>query len=211
MAGQDLIERLLSGVAARDPHRAFGVTAALSPSNLRRECRRNQALFHQDRGNALAVSQIANACADVMCDRVPVLSGEIVATAIDLLREIRQRTEQEQWAKLMQEWREGDKKARVDRVVTVENKRKAEVLLGTFERVPRSDASPAADVRAVFQRAFGVSNHEAGWLMKELGIRGIMNYKRLKVAIVDGIGLKIPAKTDGCTECPMCGYGWKTP
>ena len=211
MARQDLIERLLSGVTTGDPYTTIKVIWTLPPSQLKRECRRYQATFHQDRGNLLAVSQIANACADVICHRALVLSGEIVATAMELLQQVTQRVRQEQWAKIMQEWRDGDKQARIDRVTTPENNRKASLLLSSFERVKRSEATPHADVRSVFQRAFALTNHEAGWLMRAVGISSATNYKRLKVAIVDGIGLKIPTKTDGCAECPMCGYCWKSP
>ena len=155
-----MVNELLSGVAARDPYRAFGINATLPPPQLRRECRRKQAMFHQDRGNSLVVSQLANACADVLCDRVPMLEEGLVGTALELLREDRQRTGQEQWATLMKEWRDRDKRARIERVLTPANKEKASLLLASFERVKRSEATPHADVRAVFQRAFGLTNKE---------------------------------------------------
>ena len=104
MASQDMVKELLSCVAAGDPYGAFGINDTLPPPQLRRECRRKQVVFHQDRGNLLVVSQLANACADVLCDRVPVLAEGFVGTARELLREVRQRTGQEQWAKLMTEW-----------------------------------------------------------------------------------------------------------
>ena len=95
------------------------------------------AIFHEDKGNTTAISQLANGCADVLSGRQGALGEELVALASQLLQEIQQSKEQEQCVKLMQEWRERDKKARVDRVMTVDNKRKAEMLLGTFERVSR--------------------------------------------------------------------------
>ena len=54
----------------------------------------------------------------------------------------------------------------------------------------------------------GLSCHEAGWVMKEVGIRSEANYRKIRVAIKDSTGLRIPMKTDGCSECPMCGYCW---
>ena len=127
------------------------------------------------------------------------------------MREVKQRTRQEQCVTLMKEWRDRDKHARIERVMTPENKQKASLLLFSFERVTRSEATPHADVRAVFQRAFGLTNNEAGYLMREVGVRVAMNYKRVYIAHVGESGLKVPTKTDGCTECPMCGYCWKTP
>ncbi len=210
MASQFETNQLLTGVVAQDPHRAFGIVIALSPPQLRRECRRKQAVFHQDKGNSLAISQLANACADVLCERVPMLAGEIVATASRLLEEVSQRASEEQYNRLMQEWRDSDKQARIERVITPENKRKALLLMSSFEHVKRSEATPHADVRAMFQRVFGLSSREAGQLMREVGVRGATNYKRMYIAHDGELGLKIPAKTLGCTECPMCGYCWRS-
>ena len=209
MAEQHDVNQLLSGVAGGDPYHAFGIITALSPSQLRRECRRKQAAFHQDKGNSLVVSQLANACADVLCDRVPVLAGEIVATASRLLEEVRQCADREQYTKLMQEWRDRDKQARIDRATTPENKRRALLLMSSFERVKRSEATPHADVRIAFQRAFGLTNNEAGYLMRAVGVRAAINYKRMYIAHDGEFGLRIPTNTENCTECPMCSYCWK--
>ena len=209
MAGQHDVNQLLSGVAVGDPYHAFGITTTLPPSQLGRECRRKQAAFRQDKGNPLAVSQLANACADVLCDRVPMLVGKIVATASRLFEEVRQRADREQYTKLMQEWRDRDKQARIDRATSPDNKRRVLLLMSSFERVKRSEATPHADVRIAFQSAFGLTNNEAGYLMRAVGVRAAVNYKRTYIAQDGEFVLRIPTKTDGCTECPMCGYCWK--
>ena len=125
MAAQRDVNQLLSGVAIGDPHQEFGVCLTVPSLQLRRGCRRKQALSHQDKGIPSEVSQLANACADVLCGRVPMLGDETIETASRLLVEVRQRTEQAQYTKLMQEWRERDKQARIERVTTPEHKEKA--------------------------------------------------------------------------------------
>ena len=205
MASELETKRLLEGIAAGNPFEEFGLSPMSPPAQLRREVRQKQALFHEDRGNPISISQLANGCADVICGRAPEITETLKATAKPVLLEIRKQRGRE----FLKEWAARDRQAHYDRVTSRENKRKAEMLLSTFELVPRSEATPFADVRQIFQRAFGLSNHEARWILKELGIRSAMNYKKIRVAINDSSGLKVLLKTVGCSECPVCGYCWK--
>ena len=82
------------------------------------------------------------------------LGADLITLASQLLKELQEGKEQEHYVKLIQEWRARDRKAHIDRVMTAENKRKAEMLLGTFEHVSRQEASRITEVRRVFQRAF---------------------------------------------------------
>ena len=107
------------------------------------------------------------------------LARGIVVIASRLLEEVRQRADRKQYTKLMQEWRDRDKQARIDCATTPENTRKALLLMSNFERVKRSEATPHADVRIAFQRAFGLTNNEAGYLMRAVGVRVATNYKRM--------------------------------
>ena len=114
-------------------------------------------------------------------------------------------------ADMIRGWMARDRKAHIDRVTTDEDKRKAEMLLGTFEHVSRQEASRITEVRRVFQRALCLSNHEAGWNMQHVGVDSIMNCKKVRIAVsvAARAGLKIPTQTEGCTQCPMCGYCWR--
>ena len=103
---------------------------------------------------------------------------------------------------------EQEKKDRYDRVVSQKNMEKAKILLGSFEKVSRSDASKHTDIRQLFKRAFALGNHEAGMLMKAIGIQSVMNYKRSRVAISGTSGLKVSTKTANSCECPACGFCW---
>jgi len=208
MASELETKQLLEGVVAGDPFQAFGVSPLLPLAQMRKECRHKQVTFHQDKGNPISISQLANGCADVICGRAPVLIESLKVAAKPLLEDIRKQQGHDNYLKRLKEWAARDKKAHYDRVTSNENKRKAELLVGTFEHVSRSEASPIADVRQIFQRAFGFSNHEAGWIMEKLGIRSVMNYKKVRIAIKGSSGLRMPTKTDGCSECPMCGYCW---
>ena len=205
MASELETKRLLEGIVAGNPFQAFGLSPMTHSAQLRKEVRQRQASFHQDRGNPISTSQLANGCTDAICGRAYDITETLKATATPLLLEIRK----QQGRDILKEWAARDRQAHYDRVTSSENKRKAEMLLSTFELVPRSEATPFADVRQIFQRAFGLSNHEAGWLVKELGIRSVINLKTIRVAINDSSGLKIPSKASGCSECPMCGYCWK--
>jgi hypothetical protein len=207
MAAQLETRQLLEGVVAGNPFQAFGISPLLPPAQLRRECRQRQANYHQDRGNPVSISQLANGCADVICGRAPMLTESLKIAAKPLLEDICKQQGHENYLRRLKEWVARDRQAHHDRI-TYGNKGKAELLIGTFEHVSRSEASPIADVRQIFQRAFGLSSHEAGWVMKEVGIRSEANYKKIRVAIKDSTGLRIPTKTDGCSECPMCGYCW---
>ena len=166
---QEQTEQLLLGAAAGNPYRAFGFIGAVTPVQLRKGCRQKQAMFHPDKGGSLALSQLANGCADVLSGKATALGDDLITLASQLLQELQEGKEQEHYVKLIQEWRARDRKAHIDRVMTAENKRKAEMLLGTFEHVSRQEASRITEVRRVFQRALCLSNHEAGWIMQHVG------------------------------------------
>ena len=53
---------------------------------------------------------------------------------------------------------------------------------------------------------FGFTNHEAGWLMKELGVKSVVNSRRVSVAYLGPHGPNIRTTQGSCTECPLCGY-----
>ena len=195
MASELETKRLLEGIVAGNPFQEFGLSPMTHSAQLRKEVRQRQASFHQDRGNPISISQPASGCADVISGRAYDITETLKATATPLL-EIRKQHGRD----ILKEWAARDRQAQYDRVTSSENKRKAEMLLSTFELVPRSEATPFADVRQIFQRAFGLSNHEAGWLVKELGIRSVINFKTIRVAINDSSGLKIPSKASGCSE-----------
>ena len=210
MALESEIRQLLEGVVAGDPFQAFSLSILLPLAQMRRECRRKQMTFHQDKGNPISISQLANECACVICGRQAELTSCIKDTAKTLLSDMRRKQECDNFLKHLLEWRERDRQIHYDKVTSSENKRKAELLVGTFERVSRSDATAHADIRKIFQRAFGLSNNEAGWLMKEMGIQAVCNYKKIRVAIKDSHGLKVPAKSASCCECPLCGFCWNS-
>ena len=126
MATQYQVDQLLRGVAGRNPFRAFGITNWLPPADLRRECRRQMAIYHEDKGNTTTISQLANGCADVICGRQRELGDALVASASQLLHELEQNRAEERYELLRQRWIEMDKQARIDRVMSVENKWLAE-------------------------------------------------------------------------------------
>ena len=206
MASQEQVEALLRGVVDYDLLKAFGITRSLSPAAYRQACRRNQAAFHQDRGNTRDISQIANAVAEVLSGRQRRLEASVIALASQLLQELRQNRAKEEFARLMERWKELDKQRRIERVTTAENQRRATLLLNSSERVARADATPHGDVKDVFKRAFGLSSIEAGILMWAVGMRGTTNSKRIYVAHDATSGLKIPTESEGCLQCPACMY-----
>lgn len=180
-------EQLLEGVVEGDPWKAFGLAYTLTLTELRRECRIKQSEFHQDKGNPTLISQLANDCASVICGRQHAVSHCLQIAAKIMLYDLRA----DYNLKRKREWVEQEKKDRYDRVVSQSNVEKAKILLGSFEKVSRSDASKHTDIRQLFRRAFALGNHEAGILMKAIGIQSVMNYKRSRVAIFGTLGLKV--------------------
>ena len=163
MASQRQVEQLLKGVVEQDLLQAFGISTCLSPAAHRQACRRSQAAFHQDKGNSRDISQIANGVADVLSGRQRRLEATVVALASQLLQELRQNRAKEEHAQLMQRWKELGRKRRIETVTTAENQRKATLLLDSFEKVRRSDATSHGDVRDAFKGAFGLTSIEAGF------------------------------------------------
>ena len=107
----------------------------------------------------------------------------------------------------LQDWRTRDRAAHFNKVVSAENMARGKLVLASFERVPRTDASAFVEVKLLFRRAFNLTPQEAGWLMGELGIKGHKKYKKVYVACEDKDGLKIPtARTHISVQCPICSY-----
>ena len=157
-------ERLLEGVVEGDPWKAFGLARTLTPAALRRECRIKQSEFHQDKGNPTLISQLANDCASVICGRQHAVSHCLQIAARIMLYDLRADCN----LKRKRERVEQEKKDRFDRVVSQNNVDKAKILLRSFEKVSRSDASKYMDIRQLFKRVFALGNHEAGMLMKAI-------------------------------------------
>ena len=102
---QEQTEQLLLGAAAGNPYRAFGFIGAVTPVQLRKGCRQNQAMFHPDKGGSLALSQLANGCADVLSGKATALGDDLITLASQLLKELQEGREQEHYVKLIREWR----------------------------------------------------------------------------------------------------------
>ena len=132
--------------------------------------------------------------------------SDAIETTFKLLKEVLASRAHASYLNLMQQWKDDDRRDHIQRVTSSENIRKGQLLIQSFERVTRAEASSHAIVRAVFQRAFGFTNHEAGWLMKELGLKAAVNSKRISVAYLGPHGLKIRTTRGSCIECPLCGY-----
>ena len=207
MASVDDIRQLLEGCVARNPFQAFGISSIAQIAEVRRECKQKQALYHQDKGNPVIISQLANACADSISGRSMLLDDGILASAESLLADLRAQEKQDAILKTLQEWRTRDRAAHFNKVVSAENVERGKLVLASFERVPRTDASAFVEVKLLFRRAFNLTPQEAGWLMGELGIKGHTNYKKVYVACEDKDGLKIPtARTHISVQCPICSY-----
>ena len=88
MASEHEVRRLLLGVVTGDIYGAFGLSRKLTQSELLRACRRIKVSVHADRGNRNEISQIANACAEVLTDRRPQLSDCIQNVARGLMVEV---------------------------------------------------------------------------------------------------------------------------
>jgi hypothetical protein len=201
------VKQLLAGVVSQLPLMALGVATDVPKERLKSAIRQRQASFHSDRTNDTAVSQLANACAEAANGK-----GALTQTHIALAKALLRDVERREWDQKTQDFEgftrrleEEAKKAHYDRVMTPENIERAERLVASFERVPRSKASRSTDVRAAFQRALGLNGREVGWIMDRLGIGAAVNSRRVKVAHIGVDGLKLPDTTTQ-TCCPNCGF-----
>ena len=200
MAGESEIEDLLLGISMGNPWIAFGISGSLSRCQLHRVCRQKMALFHQDRNNPVEISQMANIAAEVLCGRATRISSRTMEEASKLLNDIcRRRSNAHQ-----QQKEEERKRKHLERVVSAEHIKRGEALIGSFEHVKRKEASTHADIRAVFRKCFQLNVNEAGWLMKELGIKSVVNSQKKNVASLGPRGLKIRTTKGNCIECPFC-------
>ncbi len=131
----------------------------------------------------MIISQLANAGADSISGRSMLLDDAILASAESLLADLRAQEKQDAILKTLQEWRTRDRAAHFNKVVSAENVERGKLVLASFERVPRTDASAFVEVmllfrnsafvemKLLFRRAFNLTPQEAGWLMGELGIK----------------------------------------
>ena len=184
------VEQLLEGALIGDAFRAFGLAYSLTREQLQSECRIYQSLFQQDKGNPITVSQIANACASVICGKDSRLSEGIMKDARvefqELMKAQRERAKASRTEfKPTYEFNCNDgnaffTKLRHDRVTSPEMVSRAKGLVNTFEVVPRSQATPHTTVRKVFMRVLNLTSVECGWLMGKAGLRRINNSKILR-------------------------------
>ena len=193
MASKGDVETLLQGALRGDPYGAFGLHRSLSEQQLKSECRRLQSMYHADRGNSTDVSQIANACASVLCGKDWELS--------DCIRDTARRSFQD----LMRKQAPMSAKACcmnliIDRVTSPKMVSQAELLVSTFDVVPRTQATPHSVVRKVLMRALNLTTVECGWLIEKAGLRRVTNSQGVKVTTTGQGGLKVPVDNK-CCEC----------
>ena len=209
MASESEVIQLLEGVVADDACAAFGLSHLLPPAKLRRECRRIQALFHEDKGNATCLSQLANDCAAVICGRQFVLTSCLRSTAQTMLHALVTKHEFATFKENLKAWAQRRRDNHYAHVTSPERVQKAELLVGTMECVPRSQATAYIDLKKLFQRTFTFTPQEACWLMQKVGLHSVANSHRVKVVSKGKTGLRLPTKTGDSTECPVCGFCWK--
>ena len=141
MASQHDIEQLLIGILTCDIYHAFGVSRKPSKRDLESECRRVQKNFHTDRGNRTEVSQLANACAEVLTGKRPYLS-ECIKSVARCLFEEQHRTPSrtprgmDQPGKHENDWQERRRKAVYAKVTSQENYRRLRVSLTPSKKSP---------------------------------------------------------------------------
>ena len=104
-------------------------------------------------------------------------SRDYLAVGQRMLTDLRAQEKQYEILKTLQEWRTRDRAAHFNKVVSAENER-GKLVLASFERVPRTDASAFVDVKLLFRRASNLTPQEAGWLMDELDIKGHTTFKK---------------------------------
>ena len=211
------VEQLLAGALIGNAYEAFGLHYSLTRAQLEAECRIFQKAFHEDRGNATMISQIANACASVLTGKERCISECIREDARKLFRELmktqRDRAErQESNSKDLPSDKAGRQESKADhfkaffsnlahdRVTSPKMMSRAEGLVNTFEVVPRVQATPHTTVRRVFMRVLNLTSVECGWLMEKLGLRRTTNSLNMKVTTTGQDGLKIPLNSE-CCEC----------
>ena len=120
MASEFDTRQLLEGVVEGNPWKAFGLACTLTLAELRRECRIKQSEFHQDKGNPILISQLANDCASVLCGRQHRLTSCLQIAANKFLNDLMQQGIDD-FRRHMRERAELERKAHFDRVVSRSN------------------------------------------------------------------------------------------
>jgi hypothetical protein len=175
---------LLKGVVARDPVRAL---QARNPSDIRRR----QALFHPDKGGDVKLSQLANACADVLNGRGR-LSDAHVAIAQPLLKEWQRELDELR----DREWLEHRRIERAEAVAALLPQVK--LIVDGLERVKGREASKAADVKNLLRKRLALTRIEAGRLLTQLGVKRCAKAGRAVLSL-NSKCLRVPA--DRCCAC----------
>ena len=76
--------------------------------------------------------------------------SDAIETTFKLLKEVLASRAHASYLNLMQQWKDDDRRDHIQRVTSSENIRKGQLLIQSFERVTRAEASSHAIVRAVF-------------------------------------------------------------
>jgi hypothetical protein len=180
------IGRLLLGVVDRDPARALG-GGSLS------DMRKRQAVFHPDKGGDVELSQLANACADVINRK----SWGLLDAHTELAKKhlanwhvVQNKINDQRRREVLREIRFNDVAALLPKV---------KLILDGLERVPGKDASKAVDVRNLLRKRLGLTREEACRLLAELGVKCYTTHGRTILSL-NSRCLRLPVN-----HCCACG------